>query len=385
VQQALEEARIYADSIVDTLREPLLVLDAGQRIVSANRSFYQMFQVTREDTEGCLIYELGNHQWDIPRLRELLDTIVPANAHFDDYEVDHAFPTIGHKTMLLNARRLERRGGEPWLILLAIEDITDRRRADARLARLAREMERSNADLQEFATVAAHDLQEPLRKIQFFGEQLTIECAEALGAEGRDYLERMRNAAKRMQRLISDLLALARISTVGQPFVPVDLAEVTRNVVSDLEVQIEQLGARLHLGELPTVEADPLQMRQLLQNLIDNALKFHQPDEAPVVKIHGELLGVREGRPNGNPPVAKSCRVVVEDNGVGFDEKYLDRIFNVFQRLSGRGQHEGTGMGLAICRRILERHAGQISAKSRPGQGSTFVVTLPVVHAKEMN
>jgi signal transduction histidine kinase len=195
---------------MDTLREPLLVLDAGQRIISANRSFYRTFQVTREETENCLIYELGNHQWDIPGLRELLETIVPANAHFDDYEVDHAFPTIGRKTMLLNARRLERTSGEPWLILLAIEDITDRRRAEAMLARQARELERSNADLQEFAAVAAHDLQEPLRKIQFFGEQLKIECTEALGAEGRDYLERMRNAAKRMQRLISDLLALAR-------------------------------------------------------------------------------------------------------------------------------------------------------------------------------
>jgi len=381
-EQALEEARIYADSIVNTLREPLLVLDPGQRIISANRSFYQMFQVTREETENCLIYELGNHQWDTPSLRELLETIVPANAHFDDYEVDHTFPTIGRKTMLLNARRLERRSGEPWLILLAIEDITDRKRAEAMLARQAQELARSNADLQEFATIAAHDLQEPLRKIQFFGEQLKIECTEALGAEGRDYLERMRNAATRMQRLISDLLALARISTTEQPFVPVDLADVIRNVISDLEVQIEQVGARLHVGELPTIEADPLQMHQLLQNLIDNALKFHQLDEAPVVKIHGELLGVREGRPSGNSPVDRSCRVTVEDNGIGFDEKYLDRIFNVFQRLRGRDQHEGTGMGLAICRKIVERHAGEISAKSTPGQGSTFIVTLPVVHGK---
>lgn len=381
---ALEEARTYAQSIVDTLREPLLVLDADQRIISANRSFYQTFQVRREETEGCLIYELGGHQWDIPKLRELLETIIPVNTHFQDVEVEQAFPTIGRKTMLLNARRLERRSGEPWLILLAIEDITDRRRAEATLARQARELARSNTDLKEFATVAAHDLQEPLRKIQFFGEQLKIECTEALGAEGRDYLERMRNAAKRMQRLISDLLALARIRTAEQPFVPVDLADVIRNVVSDLEVRIEQVGARLHVGELPTIEADPTQMRQLLQNLIDNALKFHRPDEAPVVKIHGELLSVREGRPSGNSPVAESCRVIVEDNGVGFDENYLDRILAPFQRLGGR-EHEGTGIGLAICRKIVERHGGEIFAKSTPGKGSTFIVTLPVVHGTEMN
>ena len=383
--QALEEPRIHAQNIVDTLREPLLVLDAGQRIISANRSFYQTFQVRRKETEGRLIYELGDHQWDIPRLRELLETIIPVNTHFQDFEVDHAFPTIGRKLMLLNARRLERRSGEPWLILLAIEDITDRRRAEAMLRRQARELARSNTDLQEFATIAAHDLQEPLRKIQFFGDQLKIERGEALGDEGRDYLERMRNAAKRMQRLISDLLALARIRTAERPFVPVDLADVVRNVVSDLQVQIEQVGARLHVGEFPTIEADPIQMRQLLQNLIDNALKFHRPDEAPVVKIHGELLSVPEGRPSGNAPVAKSCRVIVEDSGVGFDEKYRDRIFAPFQRLGGHGQHAGTGIGLAICRKIVERHDGEICAKSTRGQGSTFIVTLPVVHGKEMN
>jgi signal transduction histidine kinase len=193
----------------------------------------------------------------------------------------------------------------------------------------------------------------------------------------------MRNAAKRMQRLISDLLALARISTTEQPFVPVDLGDVLRNVVSDLEVEIEREGARLHVGELPTIEADPLQMRQLLQNLIGNALKFHRPDEAPVVEIHGEVVESREARPSGKPPVDRSCRVIVEDNGVGFDEKYLERIFNVFQRLRGRDPHEG--MGLAICRKIVERHGGEISARSTPGRGSTFLVTLPVVHKKEMN
>jgi len=383
--QPREGRWIDAQSIVDTLREPLLVLDAGQRIISANRSFYQTFHVRREETEGRLIYELGGHQWDIPRLRELLETIIPVNTDFHDVEVEQEFPTIGRKTMLLNARRLERRSGEPWLILLAIEDITDRRRAEAMLARQARELARSNSDLKEFATVAAHDLQEPLRKIQFFGEQLKIECVEALGAEGRDYLEGMRNAAKRMQRLIRDLLALARIGTTEQRFVPVDLAAVIRNVVSDLQVQIEQVGARLHVGELPTIEADPIQMRQLLQNLLDNALKFHRPDEAPVVKIHGELLGDREGRPSRYSPDAESCRVIVEDNGVGFDEKYRDRIFAPFQRLGGRNLHEGTGIGLAICRKIVERHGGEIFARSTPGKGSTFIVTLPVAHGKEMN
>jgi signal transduction histidine kinase len=384
-EPSVREVWSYAQSVVDTLREPLLVLDARQRVVSANRCFYQTFQVSREETEGCLIYDLGGHQWAIPRLRELLETIVPANSHFEDFEVEHAFPRIGRKTMLVNACRLERRSGEPWLIVLVIEDVTDRRRAEAVLARQAQELARSNVDLQQFSTIAAHDLQEPLRKIQFFGEQLKIEYGEALADEGRDYVERMRNAARRMQRLISDLLAYARVGTTDQPFVPVDLADVVRNAASDLEVQIDQLGAQLHVGELPTIEADPSQMRQLLQNLIDNALKFHRPDEAPVVKIRGELLDVRKGCASGNWPVDESCRVTVEDSGVGFDEKYLDRIFNPFQRLRGRDLHNGTGMGLAICRKIVECHGGEISATSTPGQGSTFTITLPIVHRKEGN
>jgi signal transduction histidine kinase len=148
-------------------------------------------------------------------------------------------------------------------------------------------------------------------------------------------------------------------------------------------VEIEQKGARLHVGELPSIEADPLQMRQLLQNLLDNALKFHRPDEAPVVQIHGELLGVPEGRPLGSSPVGRSCRLIVEDNGIGFHEKYLDRIFQAFQRLHRRGHYEGTGMGLAICRRIAERHGGEISARSTPGLGSTFIVTLPVAYRRD--
>jgi len=180
-------------------------------------------------------------------------------------------------------------------------------------------------------------------------------------------------------------MALARISIAEQPFVRVDLADVLRNVVSDLEVEIEQEGVHLHVGALPTIEADPLQMRQLLQNLLDNALKFRRPDAAPVVQIHGELLGASGGRPRGHSRFGKSCRIMVEDNGVGFDETYLDRIFQVFQHLHRRDEHAGTGMGLAICRKIAERHGGEIFARSTLGRGSTFIVTLPVAHKKETN
>jgi signal transduction histidine kinase len=160
----------------------------------------------------------------------------------------------------------------------------------------------------------------------------------------------------------------------------VDLSEVARTVVSDIEVRIQQLGGQVCIDQLPTIEADPMQMSQLLQNLIGNALKFHRDGEPPVVKVWGKLLhNVNDTQKDGLD--CRHCQIWVEDNGIGFDEKYLDRIFEPFQRLHGRGAYEGTGMGLAICRKIVERHEGKITARSIPGQGTTFIVTLPVQHS----
>lgn len=175
-----------------------------------------------------------------------------------------------------------------------------------------------------------------------------------------------------MQDLIDDLLTLSRVTTQAQPFAPVDLGELAREVVSDLEASIEEAGGSVEIGKLPTVEADRPQMRQLLQNLIGNALKFHKRGEPPAVTVHGKVLDAREEGLAG-----KVCQVLVEDNGIGFDEEHLERIFAPLQRLHGRAAYEGTGMGLAICRKVVERHCGRITAKSAPGQGATFVVTLP--------
>jgi PAS domain S-box-containing protein len=252
--------------------------------------------------------------------------------------------------------------------------------------RYAQELARSNAELQQFASIASHDLQEPLRKIQAFGDRLKKKYSEVLTEQGRDYLERMQNAASRMQNLIDALLLLSRITTRAQPFAAVNLGEVAQEVLLDLEVRIDSEQAKVELGSLPTIEADHLQMRQLLQNLIGNGLKFHPKDEPPKVKVWGRLTDSENikselGRINEEIPFLfnpSHCQIVVQDSGIGFDEKYLDRIFNVFQRLQGRSEYEGTGMGLAICRKIVERHNGSITAKSTPGQGATFIVTLPI-------
>ncbi len=243
------------------------------------------------------------------------------------------------------------------------------------LGQLNTELQRSNQELQDFAYVASHDLQEPLRKIQSFGNLLQDEYGEELG-EGRAYLDRMRNAATRMRILIEDLLAFSRVATRAQPFTRVDLGETVRQVVDDLEARLESTEGEITVGDLPTIDADARQMYQLFQNLIANALKFHRRDVAPVVKVSAELFTDATESPSS---AQQRCRILVEDNGIGFDEKYLDRIFTVFQRLHGKEEYEGTGIGLAVVRKIAERHGGSITARSKVGEGTTFIVTMPVM------
>ena len=251
------------------------------------------------------------------------------------------------------------------------DEVAVRREAEDQAHQFADELQRSNRELEQFASVASHDLQEPLRKIQAFGDRLRTHCEAQLGEKGKDYLERMLSSSKRMRRLIDDLLAFSRIATKSQPFARVDLNRVAQEVLGDLESRIEQTGGRVDLQPLPVLQADPVQMRQLLQNLIGNALKFQKPNEPPVVQVSATQL---RSAPSGEEydPQASYCEIIVQDNGIGFEQTYTDRIFELFQRLHGRDEYEGTGMGLAICRKIAERHGGHIAATSSPGQGGAI-------------
>jgi light-regulated signal transduction histidine kinase (bacteriophytochrome) len=238
------------------------------------------------------------------------------------------------------------------------------------------ELERSNQELQEFAYVASHDLQEPLRKIQAFGNLLHEEYATDLG-DGQEYIERMRNAATRMRVLIDDLLTFSRVATKTLPFSPVNLATIARDVIDDLDTRIRETQGTVAIESLPTIDADPRQMYQMLQNLLGNALKFHRPNVTPIIKVTAKI---QDSAPTDESSTVQQCILTVEDNGIGFDEKYLDKIFTVFQRLHGRNEYAGTGIGLAVVRKIVERHGGQITATSSSGIGSRFIVTLPTSH-----
>jgi signal transduction histidine kinase len=238
------------------------------------------------------------------------------------------------------------------------------------LLRHAAELTRSNAELEQFASIASHDLQEPLRKVQTFAAQLTATEKEHLSEQGQDFLRRMSDAAGRMRALIDDLLMFSRVSTKGRPFVPVDLGEPVAQALVDLELAIEETGAQVTIGALPTVESDPVQMRQLLQNLLGNALKFRRDGVAPVVDVSASVTdGIAE--------------LIISDNGLGFDPQYATRIFRAFERLHGTSAYPGTGIGLALCRKIVERHHGTITADGRLGGGATFTIRLPVEQSAE--
>jgi two-component system, LuxR family, sensor kinase FixL len=271
--------------------------------------------------------------------------------------------------MEIHQKRIRDAAGRPTGLRTFLLDITQRKRAEAALVEQADKLARSNAELEQFAYVASHDLQEPLRKIQAFGDRLKTKYEAGLGPEGLDYLTRMQNAASRMQTLIQDLLSLSRVASNSKPFTSVDLGDVVRTVVSDLEMRIQDTGANVAIGELPVVFGDRGQMAQLFQNLIGNGIKFRKPDVSPIVKIESEPHTLATG--------AAGWQIIVEDNGIGFDEKYRDRIFQIFQRLHGRNEYEGTGIGLAICRKIVDRHGGALTANSSPGAGARFVIALP--------
>ncbi|MCY7350112.1 MAG: PAS domain S-box protein [Cytophagaceae bacterium] len=510
----LNESYQYAEAIFGTIREATLVLDASLRVRSANRAFYRTFKVEPEETEGRLIYELGNGQWKIPALRELLEDIIPTHTYFQGFEVTHTFTDIGEKVMLLNARRVQQESHRREMILLAIEDITEYRRAqrlveerevwlrdmannapvliwvagadglcnflnntwleysgrtmaeevgqgwaahihpddrtpylttftahfksrqpyrtEYRLRRhdgeyrwmledgkpmtapdgtltgfmgtaaevhdqkllneeLERrvqqrtqslreanaDLERSNEELRQYAYVASHDLQEPLRKIVTFSKRLEQTNAEVLTKPGQEYLGKITAAAQRMTRLIDELLDFSRTVRQDLKFEPTNLNEILQDVLQDFDLIIAEKGATVEADDLPTLEAMPLQMTQLLHNLLSNALKFVAPDRPPVIRISARrptAEEVAQRLPQADP--AAYWQLTVQDNGIGFDPSFSEQIFSIFQRLHGKAAYEGTGIGLALCRRIANNHGGEIFAESIENEETTFHVLL---------
>ncbi len=346
----------FAEAIVDTVREPLVILNHNLRVVSANKAFYETFQATPQETEDRLIYDLGEGQWNIPKLRELLDNILPAHSTFRDFEVVHEFARVGRKVMLLNAREVFDANAQVRTILLAIEDTTDRKRAEDAL-------KATNAELQNFAYALTHDLQEPVRMVVNFTQLLAREHEGKLGEQSDKFIGYSVEGALRIEALLKALLTYWETTEQGQDsFGPVDCNGVLAKTLGNLQAAIAQSGAIVTSEPLPTVVGEQVMLMQVFRNLVANSIKYRSQ---ATPKIH---IAARRD--------AEEWLFSVEDNGIGIAPQDAERVFGMFKRLHGP-DIPGAGIGLALCKKVVERHGGRIWVESEAGQGATFKFTIP--------
>ncbi|RPI30891.1 MAG: PAS domain-containing sensor histidine kinase [Chloroflexota bacterium] len=384
-EAALKKREKEYRNLAENSPEVIARFDRQLRHTYINDYGAKVYGVPKDEVTGKTTAELG-----MPA-----DKVAFWNKHFEevlssgvqqtvDFEFDS--PTLGHQYFSSMFVPEFDENGEVVSILAITRDVTEIRRAEKVLAEYAHKLERSNHDLQEFAFVASHDLQEPLRKVKAFGNMLKQRLNGKLSDDETEQLDRMIKASVRMQDMIQDLLELSRVNTQGQAFRPVDLHDVAEDVVSDLGERISRVEGQVEIGDLPVIDGDPIQLQRLLLNLVGNGLKYHRDGVAPVIKVYARLggeagsdRGKESSLSNSEASATNTICLVVEDNGIGFDMKHLERIFQPFQRLHGRSRYDGTGMGLAICKKIVERHGGNITARSEPGKGSAFIVTLPLL------
>jgi signal transduction histidine kinase len=344
-----------------------MVIDA----VKAGRPYSTAFVDVRMPPGWDGIQTVERIWADYPHLQVVICTA------YSDYPWDNIIEKLGRSDQLLILKKPFDTIEVMQMALALTEKWHLANRARAHIEEVEKKVVERTQELQEFAYGVSHDLQEPLRKVTAFGDRLREKCGAQLGEDGLDYLNRMQGAAKRMSNLINDLLVLSRVTTKAKPSVPVNLNTLVSEVLSDLEVRVEEVKGKVEVDSLPTIDADPTQMRQLFQNLIGNALKFRKKDVAPVIKVQAEPVAMAELVDGDDTKKHIQWLIKVQDNGIGFDEKYQERIFEVFQRLHSRSEYEGSGIGLSLCRKIVTRHGGSISAESSPGIGTTFRMTLP--------
>jgi two-component system CheB/CheR fusion protein len=512
--EQLSEIQEYTDGIIATIAEAMIVVDRSLIIKSANESFFKIFKTTAEETEGYYFFDLGNGQWNIPQLRELLMDVIPKKGFFNGFEVTHTFPGIGKKIMSLNARLLTQKVQKTELIFIAIQDITEHMKTatilkekelfhnmannapvmiwaagvdkmgtffnntwleftgrsmeaesgngwaanihpkdvehymnvyndsfekrisfsvEYRLRRhdgiyrwlmtackptysenkftgylctctditdqkmFSQKLEinvkertddlqvannnllKSNKDLEQYAYIASHDLQEPLRKIQTFSDLLQKKYEKEMPAEYNEYIEKIADSAVRMRFLIEDLLNFSSISDATEPVIITDLNEIVKYVIDDFD--LPGVPATIHYKGLPIVKAVPLQMKQLFNNLISNSIKFKKLD-APldIIITAGELASKELHKHPELDKYLSYHEIIFRDNGIGFNQEFAEQIFVIFKRLHGKQTYKGTGIGLALCRKIMINHGGEIFAVSKEGEGTAFHLIFPVSH-----
>jgi signal transduction histidine kinase len=376
ISQQLHSKNKQFDTALSNMIQGLCMFDRDQRLIVVNRRYLEIYGFSPAVVKPGIT------------LRELMEYSVSLG-NYTQEEAEKALAERNDPARLRQRTTIKQRLKDGRIIgvmnepmedggtIATYQDITELEVNSERAMEYTRKLEHSNRELVDFAYVASHDLQEPLRKIEAFGDRLAKKYSGLLPDDGKMFVERMQSAAERMRRLINDLLSYSRVTTNAKPFQQVSLTDILNDVVSDLQIRIEENSGKVERGELPTLLGDPTQLRQLFQNLIGNALKFKKADTAPVVNVQCNITEVTADQP-------ADYVITISDNGIGFDNQFRDQIFTIFQRLHSRNEYEGTGIGLATCRKIVERHGGTISADGQPGQGSVFTITIPQILNSEV-
>jgi two-component system CheB/CheR fusion protein len=409
----LNESYDYSNAIISTLHEPMIVLDKNLCIKTANKSFYRIFQLKEDQIDGKKLFDFEEKRWNIPSLRELLEHIIPKNSSFSNFKITHNFPRIGEKVFLLNASRLIQKSHGEQLILLSFNDITDAMLtqkneleeytkdieetknynielekavlertkqldlSNKALSEKNNELGKMNKELEAFAYISSHDLQEPLRKIQTFADRILEKEMVNLSASGKVYFQHMQKSANRMQKLIEELLTFTSLNSAERKFEALPLEDIIKDVQMEMKEAIEEKKAKITLGKMCDVSVIPFQFRQLINNLISNSLKFSKPEIPVKISISAEIVKKDAIKTIENLSQKLYCHIQFSDNGIGFDQEYSKRIFEVFEKLHSKDEYPGTGIGLAIVKKIVENHNGFISATSELNKGTTFDIYFP--------
>jgi two-component system cell cycle sensor histidine kinase PleC len=375
----IDPTHSFFEDIVETIREPLLVLDSDLKVISASRSFYRVFKVKPDETMGQLIYDLGNNQWDIPKLRELLETILPEKTSFDNYEVEHDFSTIGRRTMLLDARQIEREMGKERIILLAIEDITDRKKTEAGLEKANEALKAVTTELKrvaqvksEFLANMSHELRTPLNSIIGFSEVLYDETFGPLNEKQNQYVNNVLTSGKHLLLLINQILDMAKVEAGKMKLTLSSLP--MKSLLNEIALLVEDMVGKKRLEllleiaeDLPDIEADDLKVKEILYNLLSNAVKF-TPE--------GGKIGMRVKKADSE------IEIVVWDTGIGIASENMDKIFEGFFRVDTPYSRvtEGTGLGLPLSKKLVELHGGTLLVESEGlNCGTSVRFTLPII------
>ena len=375
VSQQLHSKNMHFNSALNNMIQGLCMFDRNQELIVCNRRYLEMYGFSSDVVKPGI------------KLQDIMKYSISLGNYRDEDArralTERRDPSALSKRVTIKQRLRDGRTiavmNEPMPdggTIATYQDITETETYAEQMQAYTAKLEQSNQELEEFAYVASHDLQEPLRKIEAFGDRLAKRYGSTLPEDGNMFIERMQNAASRMRRLISDLLSYSRVATKANPFERIDLNTIMDGVLSDLQIRIEETKAKIVSDGLPSIEADPTQMRMLIQNLLSNALKFRKPDVPVEIRITSEFL-----KPDETPEDCQVVRLRFADNGIGFDNAYKSQIFKIFQRLHGRLEYEGTGVGLATVRKIVERHGGAFDADGRPDEGATFIIDLPLLQS----